>query len=104
MLARLGDPIFLLGRVIVRTTRGYSFEVNPKYIRRRDGRASSGGLETCGDSRLQEDANDRVAGRAGRTRKRTVYRTAVGKLSYMCEERADITYSVKETARKIMYQ
>ena len=32
-LARLGDPIFLLGRVIVRTTRGYSFEVNPKYIR-----------------------------------------------------------------------
>ena len=30
-----------------------------------------------------------------------VYRTAVGKLFYMCQERADIMYSVKETARKI---
>ena len=32
--------------------------------------------------------------------KRAVYRTAVGKLQYMCLERADIRYSVKETARK----
>ena len=29
-------------------------------------------------------------------------RTAVGKLLYMCQERADIMYSVKETASKIM--
>ena len=28
-------------------------------------------------------------------------RTAVGKLLYMCQERVDIMYSVKETARKI---
>ena len=28
-------------------------------------------------------------------------KTAVGKLLYMCQERADIMYSVKETARKI---
>ena len=34
--------------------------------------------------------------------KRAVYRTAVGKLFDMCQERADIMYSVKETARKIM--
>ena len=33
--------------------------------------------------------------------KRAVYRTAVGKLLYMCQERADIMYSVKETVRKI---
>ena len=33
--------------------------------------------------------------------KRAVCRTAVGKLLYMCQERADIMYSLKETARKI---
>ena len=33
--------------------------------------------------------------------KRAVYRTAVGKLLHMCQERADFMYSVKETARKI---
>ena len=36
------------------------------------------------------------------TERRAVYRTAVGKLLYMCQERAHIMYSVKETARKIM--
>ena len=34
--------------------------------------------------------------------KRAVCRTAVGKLLYMCQERAEIMYSVKETARKIL--
>ena len=34
--------------------------------------------------------------------RRTVYRTAVVNLFYMCQERADIMYSVKETARKII--
>ena len=34
--------------------------------------------------------------------KRAVYKTAVGKLLYMCQERADITYSERETARKIL--
>ena len=33
--------------------------------------------------------------------RRAMYRTVVGKLFYMCQERADIMYSVKETARKI---
>ena len=32
--------------------------------------------------------------------KRAMYRTVVGKLLYMCQERVDIMYSVKETARK----
>ena len=34
--------------------------------------------------------------------KRAVHRTAVGKLLYMCQKRANIMYSVKETARKII--
>ena len=33
--------------------------------------------------------------------RRAMYRTVVGKLLYMCQERADIMHSVKETARKI---
>ena len=33
--------------------------------------------------------------------RRAMHRTVVGKLLYMCQERADIMYSVKETARKI---
>ena len=33
--------------------------------------------------------------------RRAMYRTVVGKLLYMCQERADIMYSVMETARKI---
>ena len=34
--------------------------------------------------------------------KSAVCRTAVGKLLYTCQERADIMYSVKETARMIL--
>ena len=33
--------------------------------------------------------------------RRAMHRTVVGKLLYMCQERADVMYSVKETARKI---
>ena len=33
--------------------------------------------------------------------RRAMYTTIVGKLLYMCQERADVMYSVKETARKI---
>ena len=33
--------------------------------------------------------------------RRAMYRTVVGKLLYICQERADVMYSVKETARKI---
>ena len=31
--------------------------------------------------------------------RRAMYRTVVGKLLYMCQERVDVMYSVKETAR-----
>ena len=33
--------------------------------------------------------------------RRAMYSTVVGKLLYMCQERADVMYSVKETARKL---
>ena len=61
-MEKLGDKIFFLGRVIERTARGYSVEANPKYIR--DVIAVLG-LETSVDSEREEDANDRVTGRAG---------------------------------------
>ena len=62
-LAQRDHHIFFLGRVIVRTARGYSVEANPQYFR--DCRAWSGRLEICGDPKRQENTNDRVAGRAG---------------------------------------
>ena len=68
-LERLGSiKFFSLGRVIVRTAHRYSVEANPKFIRRRDFRAWSGGLETCGASKCEENTNDRVTGRAGERR------------------------------------
>ena len=100
-MERLGDQISFLGRVIVRTARGYSVEANPKYIRdviavlglegTRDPWTPSVKRTPTTES-LVELENE----------KRAVHRTAVGKLLYMCQERADIMYSVKETARKII--
>ena len=95
-MEKLGGKIFFLGRVIERTARGDSAEVNPKYVR--DVIAVLG-LEdwrpvptpsvkrTPTTESLVELENE----------KRAVYRTAVGKLLYMCQERADIMYSVKIT-------
>ena len=97
---KLGDKIFFLGRVIERTARGYSVEANPKYIRDviavlglEDSRpVSTRSVKRPTTESLVALEND----------KRAVHRTAVGgKLLYMCQERADIMYSVKETARKI---
>ena len=34
--------------------------------------------------------------------RRVVYRKAVGSMLYMCQERADIMFSVEETDRRIM--
>ena len=100
-MEKLGDKIFFLGRVIERTARGYSVEANPKYIR--DVIAVLG-LE---DSRpVSTPSVKRTAKTESlvelESERRAVYRTAVGKLLYMCQERTDIMYSVKETARKIM--
>ena len=100
-LVQQNDQVFFLGRVIKRTVRGYSVEAKPKY--NRDVIAVLGLEEakpvatpsvkrTPTTESLAELENER----------RAVYRTAVGKLLYMCQERADIMYSVKETARKII--
>ena len=93
-MEKLGDKIFFLGRVIERTARGYSVEASPKYIR--DVIAVLGLEEaklfttstvkrTPTTEALVELENER----------RAMHRTVVGKLSYMCQERADIMYSVK---------
>ena len=57
-LARLGDQLLFLGRVVVNAAWVL---IHPRC----DCRAWSGGLEACGDSNCQENAKDRVAGRAG---------------------------------------
>ena len=87
--------------MIERTARGYSVEANSKYIR--DVIAVLG-LE---DSRpVSTPSVKRTPTTESlvelETERRAVHRTAVGKLLYMCQERADIMYSVNETARKIM--
>ena len=77
-LARLGDQIFFLGRVIVRTARGHSVEANPKYIR---DLIAVLGLE---DSRpVSTPSVKRTPTTESLVKleneKRAVYRTAVGK-------------------------
>ena len=54
---KLGNKIFFLGRVIERTARGYSVEANQNYIQNV--------IAVLVDSEREEDANDRVTGRAG---------------------------------------
>ena len=78
---------FFLGRVVERTARGYSVEANPKYTR---DVISVLGMEeaklvthpsvkrTPTTESLVELENER----------REMYRTVVGKLLYMCQERA----------------
>ena len=97
-MEKLGDRIFFLGRVIERTARGFSVEANPKCIRDvivvlgpEDSRPVSTPCVRRTTESLVELENE----------KRAVYRTAVGKLLYICQERADIMDSFKETARKI---
>ena len=97
---KTGDKFYFLGRVIERTARGYSVEAKPKYIR---DVITVLGLEeakpvttpsvkkTPTTESLVELEDER----------RAMNRTVVGKLLYICLERADVMYSVKETARKI---
>ena len=99
-MEKLGDKIVFLGRVIERTARGYSVGANPKYTR---DVIAVFGLE---DSRpVSTPSVKRTPTTESlielEKEKRAVYRTAVGKLLYVCQERADIMYSAKETARKI---
>ena len=92
-MGKLGDKIFFLGRVIERTALGYSVVANPMYIR--DVIAVL----------VLEEAKPVTTPSVKRTPTTEslveMYRTVVGNLLYMCQERADIMYSVKETARKI---
>ena len=60
-----------------------------------------GRSETCDDSELEEGRQRQNPSLSWRAKERAMYRTVVGKLLYMCHERADVMYSVKETARKI---
>ena len=100
-MEKLGDKNFFLGRVIERTARGYAVDANPKLIR--DVIAVLGLEEaklvttpsvkrTPTTESLVELENER----------RAMYRTVVETLLCMCQERADIMYSVRETARKII--
>ena len=92
-----GRSNIFLYRVIVRTARRYSIEANPKYLRdviavldAEDSRpVASPGVKTGPMTELLVELENK---------KRTVHETAVGKLLYMCQERAVIIFSVKETA------
>ena len=86
--------------MIERTAQGYSAEANQKYIRdviavlvleeaKPVTTPSVKGTPTT--ESLVELENER----------RAMYRTVVGKLLHMCQERADTIYNIKETARKI---
>ena len=91
---------YFLGRVIERTARRYSVEANPKYIRNV---INVVGLEEAKPvmtpSVKRTPTTESLVELEGE--RRAMYRTVVGKLLYMCQERADVMYSVKETARKI---
>ena len=99
-MEKTGDKIYFLGRVIERTARGYSVEANPKYIRNV---INVLGLEeskpVMTPSVKRTPTTESLVELEGE--RRAMYRTVVGKLLYMCQERADVMYSVKETARKI---
>ena len=98
-MEKTGDNIYFLGRVIERTARGYSVEANPKYIQNV---MNVLGLEEAKPvmtpSVKRTPTTESLVELEGE--RRAMYRTVVGKLLYMCQERADIMYIVKETARK----
>ena len=85
-MEKLGDKIFVLGRVIERTDRGYSVEANPKYLR------DVIAMLDLEDSRPVSIPSVKRTPTTGslvelENEKRAVYKTAVGKLLYMCQER-----------------
>ena len=97
-MEKLGDKIFFLRRVIERTARGHSVEAIPMYIR--DVIIVLGFEEakpvTTPSVRRTSTTESLVELEGER---RAMYRTVFGKLLYMCQERADVMHSVKETAR-----
>ena len=99
-MEKTGDKFYFLERVIERTARGYSVEANPKYIRNV---INVLGLEEARPvltlSVKRTPTTESLVELDGE--RRAMYITVVGKLLYMCQERAYVMYSVKETARKI---
>ena len=99
-MEKTGDKIYFLGTVIERTARGCSVEANPKYIRNV---INVLGLEEAKPvmtpSVKRTPTTESLVELEGE--RRAMHRTVVGKLLYMCQERADVMYSVKETVRKI---
>ena len=99
-MVKMGDKCHSLGTVIERTARGYSVAANPKYIRNVInvlGLAEAKPVMT--PSVKKTPTTESLVELEGE--RRAVYRTVVGKLLRMCQEQADVMYSVKETARKI---
>ena len=99
-MEKTGDKFYFLGRVIERTARGHSVEANPKYIRNV---INVLGLKetrpVMTPSVKKTPTTESLVELEGE--RRAMSRTVVGKLLYMCQKRADVMYSVKETARKI---
>ena len=99
-MEKTGDEFYFLGRAIERTARAHSVEASPKYIRNV---INVLGLEEAKPvmtpSVKRTSTTESLVELEGE--RRAMYRTVVGKLLYMCQERADVMYSVKETARKI---
>ena len=93
-MEKMGDKFCFLGRVIKRTARGYSVKANPKHIFNVE-KAKPVMTPSVKRTPMAESLVELEGER------RAMYRTVVGKLLYMCQERADVMYSVKETARKI---
>ena len=96
---KLGDNIFFLGRVVERMARGYPVEANPKYIRDMITVLSLEGPKPVSTPSVKRTSTTESLVEL-ENEKRAVHRRLVGKFLYMCQERADIMYIVKETARK----
>ena len=98
-MEKTGDKFYFLGKVIERTARGYSVEANPKYIRNVINVLGLQEAKPVMTPSVKRPTRQSLVELEGE--RRAVYRTVVGKLLYMCQERADVMHSVKETARKI---
>ena len=99
-MEKTNDKFYFLGRVIERTARGYSVEANPKHIRivMNVLRLEEAKLVMTPSVKRTPTTESLVELEGER---RATYTTVVGKLLHMCQERADVMHSVKETARKI---
>ena len=98
-MEKTGDTIYFLVRVMKRTARGYSVEANPKYIRNVINVLGLEEAKPVTPSAKRTPTTESPVELEGE--RRAMYRTVVEKMLCMCQERADVMYSVKETARKI---